>query len=374
MSIATAVRSSTSAATRSPAGSTATTAGAALRAAGDPTDHGLGGNDFTPAGTEVVLAIKVAVAVGRPGASWSAIPTIQLIDVLAGRLIDELADAEHLAEKGDVVLARSALDSIGDHVIVSERRDDGRHAEAVGVVTGLRTDVDEVEPTSGSHALSEALVRPWILPAVYAAAGHGSRRVPGRAARLRTRCSCASVGSTTTTIRMPSRSSTTSSVACSSVLTDFGGNLLHVILGDKGAYLYAVFGTPHAHEDDASRAATAAIELLTLDRETAATDLQIGISHGRMRSGAVWASDAPYVHVPRRRRQPVGPADVAGSARSRIHQRRRARRVERAGRVSTRRRSHREGQGRAGASSQHRRAPARAHEAGDQISAADGRP
>ena len=70
------------------------------------------------------------------------------------------------------------------------------------------------------------------------------------------------------------------------VLSEFGGNLLHVILGDKGAYLCAVFGTPHSHEDDATRAARAAIELLTLDRETAATDLQIGISHGRVRSGA----------------------------------------------------------------------------------------
>jgi hypothetical protein len=36
-------------------------------------------------------------------------PTIQLIDVLAGRLIDELADAEHLADRGDVVLAASAI-------------------------------------------------------------------------------------------------------------------------------------------------------------------------------------------------------------------------------------------------------------------------
>lgn len=59
----------------------------------------------TPAGTEVVLAIKVAVAVGNARRFVVGDPNIQLIDVLAGRLIDELADAEHLADKGDVVLA-----------------------------------------------------------------------------------------------------------------------------------------------------------------------------------------------------------------------------------------------------------------------------
>jgi class 3 adenylate cyclase len=52
----------------------------------------------TPAGTEVVLAIKVAVAVGGARRFVVGDPGIQLIDVLAGRLIDELADAEHLAE------------------------------------------------------------------------------------------------------------------------------------------------------------------------------------------------------------------------------------------------------------------------------------
>ena len=69
--------------------------------------------------------------------------------------------------------------------------------------------------------------------------------------------------------------------------------MLQLTLGDKGAYLYGVFGSPIAHEDDASRAAAAALELRDLERTTAARDLQIGIAHGRLRSGT-------YGHAMRR--------------------------------------------------------------------------
>ena len=76
-----------------------------------------------------------------------------------------------------------------------------------------------------------------------------------------------------------------SSVHVQRILTSYGGNLLHLTLGDKGAYLYAVFGSPVAHEDDAARAAAAALELRELESATAAPDIQIGITYGRLRSG-----------------------------------------------------------------------------------------
>jgi adenylate cyclase len=244
----------------------------------------------TPAGTEVVLAIKVAIAVGDARRFVVGDPAVQLIDVLAGRLIDELADAEHLAEKGDVVLARSALDSIEDHVIVRELRspaesDDPRQAASVGVLAGLQIDVEEVEPPRAASALSEELVRQWILPAVY------ERLVTGRGEFLAELRSAYPMFVRFGGIDYDNDPDAVEKLdhfvhRVQNVLSEFGGNLLHVILGDKGAYLCAVFGTPHAHEDDASRAARAAIDLLTLERESAATDLQIGISHGRIRSGA----------------------------------------------------------------------------------------
>ena len=76
-------------------------------------------------------------------------------------------------------------------------------------------------------------------------------------------------------------------------MAGYGGNVLQLTLGDKGAYLYGVFGSPVAHEDDAARAAAAALELRDLDQTTDARDIQIGIAHGRLRSGT-------YGHAMRR--------------------------------------------------------------------------
>ena len=73
--------------------------------------------------------------------------------------------------------------------------------------------------------------------------------------------------------------------AAQGVFNGFGGNVLQLTLGDKGAYLYGVFGSPLAHEDDASRAVAAALDLRDLGKTTAARDIQIGIAHGRLRSG-----------------------------------------------------------------------------------------
>jgi class 3 adenylate cyclase/tetratricopeptide (TPR) repeat protein len=242
------------------------------------------GNIRTPGGTEVVLAIKVAVAVGSARRFVVGDPTIQLIDVLAGRLIDELADAEHLAEKGDVVLARSALESLGEHAAIDERRHDEQHG-VVGVLAGLGIEVDEVARVPSATELGEELVRPWILPAVY------ERLVSGRGeflAELRSACPVFVRFGGIDYDNDPDAAEKLDDFVqrAQRILAGYGGNLLHVILGDKGAYLCCVFGTPHAHEDDASRAARAALELLELEHVTAATNLQIGITQGRVRSGA----------------------------------------------------------------------------------------
>ena len=98
-------------------------------------------------------------------------------------------------------------------------------------------------------------------------------------------------------------------------MAGYGGNVLQLTLGDKGAYLYGVFGSPVAHEDDAARAAAAGLELRDLERTTDARDIQIGITHGRLRSGT-------YGHAMRRTFvclgdavNLVGPADVGGAGR-----------------------------------------------------------
>ena len=72
------------------------------------------------------------------------------------------------------------------------------------------------------------------------------------------------------------------------IMAGYGGNVLQLTLGDKGAYLYGVFGSPVAHEDDAARAASATLELRDLERTTDAREIQIGVTRGRLRSGTVY--------------------------------------------------------------------------------------
>ncbi|MBN1887766.1 MAG: tetratricopeptide repeat protein, partial [Thermoflexales bacterium] len=70
-------------------------------------------------------------------------------------------------------------------------------------------------------------------------------------------------------------------------LARYEGYLLQFIVGDKGNYLYATFGAPLAHENDAARAASAALELRSPPAELDfIRAVQIGLSQGTMRTGA----------------------------------------------------------------------------------------
>lgn len=238
----------------------------------------------TPGGARVQLALKVAVAVGDARRFLVGDPGIQLIDVLAGRLVDELAAAEHLAEKGDVVLEQSALESLGDRVEIAELRVDGESGRRCGVVARLLAPVPEAPAPPLAEPLDEEIVAEWLLPAVYARLreGRGEFLAELRAAYpvfvrfggIDYDHDDDAIAKLDEFVRRAQR-----------VFSDYGGNLLQLTLGDKGAYLYAVFGSPLAHEDDAARAAAAALEVRALDGQTAATGIQVGIAHGRLRSG-----------------------------------------------------------------------------------------
>jgi class 3 adenylate cyclase len=70
------------------------------------------------------------------------------------------------------------------------------------------------------------------------------------------------------------------------VLSHYDGALLQVSIGDKGSYLYAAFGAPIAHEDDAARAVAAAVDLRSPPELHGVSSIQIGVAYGQMRAGA----------------------------------------------------------------------------------------
>jgi adenylate cyclase len=232
------------------------------------------------------LAMKAAVATGVARRFLVGDPQIQIIDVLAGALLDQLSLAEHHASRGEVILAPSTLDALGDNAEVMAWRED-EHGHGFGVVSGLRYPAEASPwPPLPSDALDDALLRSWLLPPVYErlCSGQGdflAELRPAVALFLQFG------GIDYDTDEAAQIKLDTYIRATQKIVSSYEGALLQLSIGDKGSYLYAAFGAPLAHEDDAARAAAVALELRATTGEFDFVDcVQIGISQGRMRTGA----------------------------------------------------------------------------------------
>jgi class 3 adenylate cyclase len=203
-----------------------------------------------------------------------------------------MAAAEHMARKGEVVLDEEVAAVLGERVRVTEWRDaEADSAEEAGrryaVVAGLAQPVSPAPwPPIPTGALSDASLRPWLLPAVYERLRSGQGEF---LAELRPAVTLflrfggidydgdegagTALDAFIRTVQL--------------ILERYGGHLLQMTVGDKGSYLYASFGAPIAYDDAADRAVAAALDLRDLPPPGAAgTGIQIGISRGRMRVGA----------------------------------------------------------------------------------------
>lgn len=264
-------------------GRRAAAAALAMRAALDDVGRVRVDDDVT-----VQLTVKIAIGVGAVRRFVVGDPDVQLLDVLAGRVVDELADGERAAERGDVVVCPSAVATLAGVAAWTERTaDDGR---AVALLDRLLVDVAPAPAEPEPAALPAELVRPWLLAPVYERLANGQAAL---LAELRPAYPVFVRFGTIDFDRDPEAAPKLDRFVAraQAVLSAHGGHLLQIVLGDKGAYLYGVFGSPVAHEDDALRAAGAALELLGLTAETAVDDIRIGIAHGRLRSGTYGHAD-----------------------------------------------------------------------------------
>jgi predicted ATPase/class 3 adenylate cyclase len=246
----------------------------------------------TPGGTAVSLAIKVALTVGPVRRFLVGDEAIQRMDVLAGATLDHMAAAEKQAQPGEVVLSPAAVAALGRTMNVVAWRSD-EQKERYAVIDGLRIPVtlSAPWPEIPRAAFTPAQLRPWLLPPVYERLVAG-QRVSGEQqflAELRP--------AVTLFLRFSGLDYDGDDAAgekldayirwAQATLARYEGYLLQLTVGDKGSYFYAAFGAPIAHDDDAARAVAAALELRLPPTEfNYISPPQIGLSQGRMRTGA----------------------------------------------------------------------------------------
>ncbi len=240
----------------------------------------------TESGITVSLAIKTAVVSGPVRRFLVGDPQIQCIDVLAGATLDRMAAAEKRAEKGEVVVGAETISHLGEVKIVTWRDDE--RGVRLAVVAGLTCRVETAPwPTlSPLPREAEEQVHSWLLPPVYERLRSGQGQF---LAEIRPAVALflkfggldydgddAAGEKLDAYIRW-----------VQNTLARYEGYLIQLTTGDKGSYLYAVFGAPLAHDDDAARAVAAAMDLRApLSDLEFITVVQIGVSQGRMWAGA----------------------------------------------------------------------------------------
>jgi class 3 adenylate cyclase/tetratricopeptide (TPR) repeat protein len=233
----------------------------------------------------ITLGVKVAVAAGPVRRFQVAHADIQQLDVMAGATLDAVAAAEHLAERGEVVLEGETAHRLGDRVVIATTRTgEGARAAVVTAVAAAAAPA----PTDAASALdtvTQDQVRPWILRTVH------DRLASGQGAFLAELRPVVAVFVRFTGIDFESDDAEAilDRYVCwaQRVLDRYEGTLVDVTIGDKGSYLAAVVGAPRTHDDDPARAVAAALELRTPPADVApARTVGIGVSRGRMRAGA----------------------------------------------------------------------------------------
>ncbi len=234
------------------------------------------------------LGLKVAVTTGPARRFVVGDPAIQHLDTLAGATIARLSTAEHLAATGEVLIDPATAEVLADTVSLTGWRmaDNGERFAMVKQVTAAPSPL----APEAIFSLETDSLRSWVLPAVFEReqSGHGAFLTelrPMVALFLRF------AGTAYDDDEQAGDKLSALVGHVQTVLTRYEGTLLDVTIGDKGSYLYAVFGTPIAHEDDARRSVQAALELQHMHQKFSFLQLvAIGISSGTMRVGAYGGS------------------------------------------------------------------------------------
>ena len=240
-----------------------------------------------PNGTTTVLALKVAVASGPARRFVVGDPNIHYMDTLAGATVTRTATAEHLLQRGDVLLDEATVNTLEPSWTIREWRiDQDTHERFAVVERGLRVvRAGSANTDPQPSTLDPNVLRPYLHPAVY-------ERESSQAGSFLTEFRpCVVLFVRFIGIDYDSehaKQHLDSFIRSAQTIVErYEGVSLQITIGDKGSYAYINFGALSTHEDDARRAVKVAIELRNIARQfDFLQPLQIGITQGTMRVGA----------------------------------------------------------------------------------------
>ena len=245
------------------------------------------GHVHLPDGSTLTLGMKVGISVGPARRMLVGDPQIRYLEALAGRTLERMQAAERLAQRGEVLLDERGVLGLETHLLIDEWRYDEETKTRFAVVRQLSLAVEpQPWPPLESGTLELAKMRPWLLPAIH------ERFVLGLGEMLPELRPVVALFMRFSGIDYDHDPQAAKQldqylIRVQQVLERYEATLIQLNIGDKGSYLFALFGAPIAHEDDAQRALSAALELRELLNEIEwLTDLQIGVSQGVVFSGS----------------------------------------------------------------------------------------
>ncbi|MBE7470967.1 MAG: tetratricopeptide repeat protein [Anaerolineales bacterium] len=246
----------------------------------------------TSSGNVISLGMKVAIAGGPARRFRVGDPQIQYIDVLAGQTLERMAAAEHQAQRGEVLVSSETVALLNQAITVAEWRSEtetlgtGRFAVVTGLTLSPQIPIGPSASFTAEEHLSEDQVRPWLLPPIFERLHDGQDDFlaeirPAVALFLK-------FGGINYDQEDDAGKKLDRYIQWAQrTLARYEGYLIQLTVGDKGSYFYAVYGAPVAHDDDPARAVAVALELRSPPVELDFIGpVQIGLSQGRMRTGA----------------------------------------------------------------------------------------
>jgi predicted ATPase/class 3 adenylate cyclase len=240
-----------------------------------------------PGDKSVALGIKIAISSGTAGRLLVGDPEVQVVDAVFGQMIDTLAMAEHQAEKGEVLLDESTADNLRAELMIRAWRVDPHSGQRFAVIAGTKKPIPPSPwPPIPVQSIPEQSIVPWLLPLVI------SRLKDGRGEFLAELRPAIALFLSFSGIDYEGDRAVAAKLddfmrRIQAVLAKYEATLLQLTIGDKGSYIYAAFGAPIAHEDEAVRAASSALEIIALCGSLAyLREVKVGICQGRMRTGA----------------------------------------------------------------------------------------